>query len=83
MEVFYLDLLKQSPGLITCVIIVMLFLKFLSKIGKDHNSLQKQTMEIIKDNSQVIGETKEVLSQVESHLQAVKYAEVAAKRVQG
>jgi len=74
MELFYVDLLKQSPGLITCVIIVTLFLKFVSKSNKDHTKLQTETMIIIKENSKVIGQTKEVLSKVESHLVEVKYA---------
>jgi hypothetical protein len=74
MEMVLLDLLKISPGLATCVIIVVVFLRHIGKSDKARARLQLELVEIIKENSVVIGETKEVLSKVEFHLEEAKFA---------
>ncbi len=62
-----LDLLKQAPGLFACVIIVTIFIKHISKS-------EKTLLDVIKDNSEIIGKTKTVLSNVETHLIETKQA---------
>lgn len=61
------DLLKQAPGLLACVIIVIIFVKH---ITKSDNALLK----VVKENSEIIGKTKTVLSNVEVHLIETKQA---------
>lgn len=62
-----LDLLKQAPGLLACVIIVIVFVRHIAKADK-------ALLDVVKENSEIIGETKAVLSTVEVHLIETKQA---------
>ena len=62
-----LDLLKQAPGLLACVIIVLVFVRHLAKS-------EKVLIDVVRENSEIIGKTKTVLSNVEVHLIETKQA---------